>query len=58
MFLIIISVPDSFKRQGVNKEFWGSVSPYLLKFSTNYFVGAGGQLSQVFDPRPLSYLKH
>ena len=28
------------------------VSPHLLKFSI-YFVAAGGQLSQVFDPRRL-----
>ena len=33
------------------------VSPHLLKF-TIYFVGSGGQLSWVFDLRPLSYLEH
>ena len=33
------------------------VSPHLLKF-TIYFVGSGGQLSGVFDLRPLSYLEH
>ena len=33
------------------------VSPHLLK-CTIYFVGSGGQLSRVFDLRPLSYLDH
>ena len=31
--------------------------PHLLKF-TFYSVGSGGQFSQVFDLRPLSYLEH
>ena len=33
------------------------VSPHLLKV-TIYSVGTGGQISWVFDPRPLSYLEH
>ena len=33
------------------------VSPHLLKF-TIYFVMSGGQLSQFFDLRFLSYLEH
>ena len=33
------------------------ISPHHLKF-TIYFVGSDGQLSRVFDPRPLSYLEH
>ena len=33
------------------------VSPHLLKF-TIYFVGSRGQLSLVFDLRPLSDLEH
>ena len=33
------------------------ISPHLLKFPI-YFVGPGGQLSWVYDLRPLSYLEH
>ena len=33
------------------------VSQNILK-STIYFVGSGGQLSRVFDLRPLCYLEH
>ena len=41
-------------QQGIFRGQWMSVSPQLLKF-TIYLLG---QLSWVFDPRPLSYLEH
>ena len=48
----------TFKGRVPTRNFEGSIygdSPHHLKFTFN-FVRSGGQLSRVFDPRPLSYM--
>ena len=50
----------TFKGRVSTRNFHGSIDvglPHLLKFPI-YFVGSGGQLSQVFELRSLCYLEH